>query len=96
MFKKSNVPEVSWGNAYVVTTNTPDRLVGKIFAVIETMGLKETQETSAKDIIRTVIWEVFNNAIHISPERHNEIREAFEEHKKSEDFGREVPPYDGI
>ena len=76
MSKKSNVKdEVSWGDAYVVGWNTPDRLVGKIFTVIETMGLKETQEKSSKDIIRIVIWEIFNDSMYLSSNIHNEIRE---------------------
>ena len=85
MSEKSNVqsetPNVSWGEAYVLTTNTPDRLSGRIFSVIETMGLKDKQEESAKDIIRTIIWEIFEDAIYISAEKHNEIRKAFYEQR---------------
>lgn len=79
MSKQSKLQgEISWGPAYVIGTNAPDRLVGKIFAVVETMGLKDTQEKSAKDIIRTVVWEIFSDAVYILPDKYNEIRKETE------------------
>jgi len=71
--------DVSWDDAYVVDYKTPDRIAGKIFSVIEAMGLKDTQEEASKDIIRTIIWEIFNDSVYISSDIHSEIREKVAE-----------------
>jgi hypothetical protein len=82
----SNVPkvgEIGYGNGYVVCATTPDRLVGKIFPIIEIANLTEKQENNIKDLIKGVIWNIFREGIYISPERHTEIRKLYKEKSKN-------------
>lgn len=70
------------GEGYVISSYAPDRLFGTIFNVIEALGLSEKQEDSLKSLIRKQIWNVFEDAIFITSERHSEIRNKYYERKK--------------
>lgn len=80
--KESGVPMCSWGTGYVVYSDTPDRLFGRVFTVVEALGLPEKQEDSLRNLIRGAIWNVFEDAIFITSERHDKIRQEFYEKKK--------------
>lgn len=69
-----DTPDISWGNAYVIGTSSPDRLFGRLCEVIETMGLQSKQEEATKNLIRKTIWEVFQDGLWIESEEHNELR----------------------
>ena len=84
MSKSSNpkVGEVGYGAGLVVDHNIQDRLVGKLLPIIETMGLKDSQEISAKDLIRERVWDIFKDAIFITPERNTEIITLYQAMKR--------------
>jgi len=94
MSKKSQSLEVNsgvgWGNAYVVHQDTPDRLFGLLFNIIEALGLSDKQEEAIKPLVRKQIWEVFEDAIYISSERHSEMRNLHYQ-KKNEAGNGNVP-----
>ena len=69
-----NPPDISWGNAYVLSEDSPDRLFGKLCEVMEAMGLQPKQEEATKNLIRKIIWEVVGDGIWIETSKHNEIR----------------------
>lgn len=78
--KPGEMPEVSWGDAYVMTGNSPDRISGKIYEIIEAMGLQNKQEEATKSLVQKVIWEeIYQHSVHISEKRHTEIRKALGE-----------------
>ena len=52
----------------IVKTWQVENLVGKVMLIVETMGLQEHQEESAKSLIKQAIWSEFNAGIYISPE----------------------------
>lgn len=81
---------VGWGNAYVIHQDAPDRLFGLLFNIIEALGLPEKQEEALKPLVRKQIWEVFEEAINISSERHSEIRNLYYQ-KRNETQGANVP-----
>ena len=86
MSKKSVVePRASWGYGYVVSSNIQDRLVGYVFGIIEALGLPEKQEEATKSLIRGKVWDVFESAVYITEERHNEIRETQQKMCKESD-----------
>lgn len=89
MSKKSNVgsatQSMGWGYGYVTSSETPDRLFGRIFNVVEALGLSNKQEESLRQLIRSEIWNVFEDAIFISSERHSEIRELYFKKRREHD-----------
>lgn len=61
MFKKtikSVENELGYGSGYVITDNELNHLSGRLLTLIETLGLKDKQEKSIKDLVRQ---EVRNN-----------------------------------
>lgn len=72
-------PDMSWGYAYVISQNTPDRLSGRIYEIIEAMGLPQKQEEATKNLIQKVIWDEINGGILINSERHNQIHKDYDE-----------------
>lgn len=72
-----------WGYAYVSDDNVPNIINGRLFELIEAVGLPQKQEESIKSLIRKTIWECFEESVYIKPDRHNEIRKAFYEMRKS-------------
>lgn len=68
----------------------PDRLNGQLFGIIEALGLTEKQEESVKGLIRRVVWDTFQDAVYITPERHTAIREEYYE-KHKEIYEQNVP-----
>lgn len=48
-------------SSYLVNGYTVDHLVGRVLTLIETLGLKDSQEKAVKDLVRQEIWQPFNN-----------------------------------
>jgi hypothetical protein len=46
----------------LITASDVDKLVGKLLTIIETIGLKEQQEKSLKDIIRQEVYGTVRSA----------------------------------
>lgn len=84
MSKSCSTPDISWGTAYVVDRDFPDRLYGKLCEIIEAMGVSEKQETSIKNLISKTVWNFINyESVYISTDEHNEIRKNWQERQKS-------------
>jgi hypothetical protein len=66
----------SRGPAYVISTHTPDSVVGCVLEIVEALGLPEKQEISAKNLIKDVIYKKLLEGIYISDELHNLISAA--------------------
>ncbi len=47
--------------AYMLERDASKRLVGRLYTLIESMGLKEKQEKAMKDIFSQEVWSVFND-----------------------------------
>lgn len=48
-------------SGYVVSGHTVDHLVGRLLTLIETLGLRDSQEKAIKDLARQEIWKPFND-----------------------------------
>lgn len=82
--ENSPLPKQSWGYGYATFENTPNRIIGKIITITELLGLTKEQQKSLKDLVHQSIWDIFHeDCVFITPERHNEIREAHFEMKRS-------------
>lgn len=82
--------QISFGEGYVVQEGSPRYLQGRIFTIIEALGLKEIQEKSLKDLIQKEIWDEFNSAVFINSSLNDEIRKCYEEIKNYKSDGN--PP----
>lgn len=92
--KKVKSMESSWGFGFAVTHETPDRINGHLYEIIEALGLPEKQEASLKNIIQNKVWELFREAVYLSPETHSKLRIA--RFKEEEDSVRENRPTNAI
>lgn len=80
----------SYGYGYVVPAEGfSERIVGKVLTLIETLGLTSKQEEAIKGLAQQAIYGSFQEAIYITPDRHNEIRNVY--YKKLKEIGQEVP-----
>lgn len=91
MSKKNSVPQcsqVGWGEGSVVSNNFPSYLVGKILTIVESFGLRETQEKAAKDIVQQTIYgEFYEAGVLIGTNTHTAIRKKSHElHKENIDM----------
>jgi len=70
----------SYGNGFVMFDESPERLVGMILEIIETLGLSEKQENSIKHLIRREIYYEFRErGVYILPDLHTKIRKKLYE-----------------
>ena len=86
-----NSPSLSYGNAYLVQSETPNYIIGRILTIVEVLGLKETQENSLKSLIRNEVWNEFDcsgfRTLFLPANLNDEIRKmykVFEEAQKKE------------
>ena len=71
-----------WGYGYAISSESPDRIVGRVIGIIEAIGLTEKQEESVKGLIRSAVWDVFQDAVCITDKRHSEIRMEYFKQKR--------------
>ena len=68
-----NVPDSLSGTVvfdYVVSS-----VEGRLLTFIEAMGLPQSQEKAAKDIVRQELWKVYQDSVYITGEQVQEIAE---------------------
>ena len=71
--KSTDERNVGYGNAYIIKSDNPDYLVGRLLTVIEAVGLPEKQEKSLKDLIRFEVYNSLNLSNWVPAELHNII-----------------------
>ena len=75
-------PTIGWGYGYAISAEAPDRIVGRVIGVIEAIGLTEKQEESVKGLIRSAVWDIFQDAVYITDKRHSEIKTEYYRQKR--------------
>ena len=56
-----------------------DQFIGRLFTLIETLGLQGKQEEAFKSLIRQTINDIFQEGIYLDEELHTETRKKFAE-----------------
>ena len=82
-----NTQNVGYGYGYVVSEDLPKYIRGRLFTLIEALGLKETQEKSLKDLVDNEIWSQFGQSWRsqwITANLHTAVRNVIDEIKKEE------------
>ena len=70
---------VGYGSGYVITDEELRHLEGRLLTLIESIGLKDTQEKAVKDLIRNEVWLLLSPCFVISGEDHTALRVKYEE-----------------
>ena len=71
IFKSTDERSSGYGDAYIIKSDHPDYLVGRLLTVIEAIGLPEKQEKSLKDLIRFEIYNSLDLATWVPRGLHN-------------------------
>lgn len=94
--------KISYGSGYVVQEESPNHLIGRLLTLVETCGLKETQEKSLKDLIRQEVWSQFTSergAVYINNSLNDEIQRVIYEiqvERRKEDYHSGLPSGEGM
>ncbi len=76
---KSRVGEKSFGRGYALPFHIEDTINGKLYQIIETIGLPEKQEKAVKKSVQEIIWRIVKEySTNLKPETYsNIVEEAF-------------------
>ena len=89
MSKEKKDRNIGFGHGYVVNDDLPGFLIGRLFTLVEALGLKETQEKSFKDLVQNEIWNLFGpdgwRTKRIPGSLHNEIRYSLDDIKDEQE-----------
>lgn len=83
-----------YGTAYVMSSNTPDHLVGKLLTLIEALGLPSGQEKAIKDVVRSEVYSSLTGGseVWINSALHNLIRDFDSAYRKAPPASAGHPP----
>lgn len=75
--KKENYPSpvIGYSSGYVLFDYQISNLEGKVLTLIESLGLKDTQEKATKDIARDMIYSLYRETMYITGESIEKARE---------------------
>lgn len=77
--KNSNVGlPFMFSSGYVITDDQIRHLEGRLLTLVESIGLKDTQEKAVKDLVRNEVWLLLSPCFIVSAEDHSLLREKYE------------------
>ncbi|MDE2098534.1 MAG: hypothetical protein KGL39_14870 [Patescibacteria group bacterium] len=82
-------PTTGWGWGYVIAQDQISYVQGRLLTLIESFGMKDTQEKAAKDLISQALWEIYHGAITLDTETHSKLR--IEDMGKTSGVGSTIP-----
>lgn len=66
-----------YSSGYVVNDYQVQHLEGRLLTLIESIGLKDTQEKAVKDLVRNEVWMLLNPCFVISAEDNTLLHEKY-------------------
>jgi hypothetical protein len=63
-----------WGWGYVIAQAQISFVQGRLLTLIESFGLKDSQEKAAKDLVSQELWRVYEGAISLGSKEHSRLR----------------------
>lgn len=78
---------MGYGSGYVLEEYQLSHLEGRILTLIESWGLRETQEKACKDLVRNELWNLLTPCFIISSEDHTELRLKYESEGRGQNRG---------
>ena len=95
MSKKEFKDNEFYGIGFLMSNNIGDRLNGRLFEIIESLGLPEKQSEAVKSIIRKEVWDIIcDERIILSSKFNTEIREKYYKMKNNLKQGDLVPCFE--
>jgi len=73
MLKKSLQP-LAWSWGYVIDQRQISFVQGRLLTLIESFGMKDTQEKAAKDLVSQELYRLYEGAISLDSEEHTKLR----------------------
>lgn len=96
MLKKQNLSSngqpLPYSSVYAISDYQLSHLEGRLLTLIESWGMKDTQEKSVKDLVRKELWDLVQPCFIISAEDHTALRFKYQE----EGRGQTVSTVPGI
>jgi hypothetical protein len=91
MSKNNKVPVNSsgWGWGYVIGQDQIGFVQGRLLTLIESFGMKDTQEKAAKDLVSQELYRLYEGAITLDTETHSKLR--VEAMNKTQGVGSTIP-----
>ena len=71
-------------SVYALSQYQLSHLEGRILTLIESWGLKETQEKAVKDLVKNELWNMVSPCFIISAEDHTALRIKYAEEGRGE------------
>lgn len=65
---------IGWGWGYVVSQDQISFVQGRLLTLIESFGMKDTQEKAAKDLVSQELYRLYEGAITLDGETHTKLR----------------------
>ncbi len=75
----SNSLPYPYESVYAISPYQLSHLEGRLLTLIESWGMKESQEKSVKDLVRKELWDIVTPCFIISSEDHTALRVKYEE-----------------
>jgi hypothetical protein len=72
--KNVNPSPVGWGWGYVISQDQIGFVQGRLLTLIESFGMKDTQEKAAKDLVSQEVYRLYEGAISLDGEAHSKLR----------------------
>lgn len=82
--------EISFGRGYAVSDNTPDFICGRLFEILDAMGMQGEQKEAVKRLFRDAVWKGFESNPNLSPETFTKLFSEWQK-KKEENYKNNTP-----
>ena len=86
---------ISFGYGYAFSDNMPKYILGRMLTIIDSLGLRESQEKAVKDLIVQAFWrDIEEYAVYISPEIYTAIKVFINKDREEQTGKPHGFPYD--
>lgn len=96
MSKKSFV-QASYGESFIVFPFQIARVEGKLLTLVESLGLRDSQEKATKDLVRDIVQGLYRDTEYATPQLTSETMERKRVLQENGEWGldtpKEVPAY---
>ena len=74
---KEFMPQIGYEGAYLIHDWSIKNLEGRLLTMVESWGLKDTQEKSVKDLVRQEVWSLITPCFYVGGEDVTALHEKY-------------------
>lgn len=78
MSKKQQNVSPSYGWCYAIEEYRLSHLEGRLLTLMESLGLRDTQEKAIKDLVKNEVWRLTSPCFIINAEDHDALRSKYQ------------------